>query len=142
MSNVPKKSSTSVTRANAQNAAPLDRPFDAAILNRAKEIAARYSIIIQHDEDLGFVGRSLELPNVFADGSTPGKCYASSIEATVAVVAFMLESGRLPPSPGGNRDSQMNVRLTAEEKLWLEETARQKGFRGVSDFVRTRALTS
>ena len=142
MSNVPDKSSTSVTTTNAQNAAPLDRPFAAAILNRAREIAAHYRIIIEHDEDLGFVARSLELPNVFADGGTPSKCYARTIAATVSVVAFMLESGRLPPSPGGNRDIQMNVRLTAEEKLWLEETARQKGFRGVSDFVRTRALTS
>lgn len=142
MSNVLRKSSTSAAKGNAQNAERLDRPFDPAILNRAKEIAGAYRIIIEHDEGLGFVGRSLELPNVFADGSTAGKCYASTIEATVGVVAFMLESGKLPPSPGGNRDCQMNVRLTAEEKLWLEEEARQKGFRGVSDFVRTRALTS
>ena len=142
MSNVPKKSSTSVPAANAQNAAPFDRPFDAAVLKRAKDMAASYRIIIEHDEDLGFVGRSLELPNVFADGETPGECYANAIEATTGVVAFMLESGKLPPGPGGKRDVQMNVRLTVEEKLWLEEAARQEGFRGVSDFVRTRALTS
>jgi hypothetical protein len=34
------------------------------------------------------------------------------------------------------RPAQINVRLTPEEKLLLEETARQEGFKGLSDFIR------
>ena len=142
MSNVPKESSTGATTESARNAARLDRPFDAAILGRAEGIAKGYRIIIEQDDDIGFIGRSLELPNTFADGSTPAECYISTMEATVGVVAFMLESGEHPPNPGGKRDVQMNVRLTTEEKLQIEEEAHRKGFRGVSDYVRAKALAT
>jgi uncharacterized protein (DUF1778 family) len=37
---------------------------------------------------------------------------------------------------------QINVRLTPEEKLLLEEMARSKGFRGISDFVRSASLAN
>jgi hypothetical protein len=34
----------------------------------------------------------------------------------------------------------VDVRLTTEEKARLEESSRQAGFRGVSDYVRFKAL--
>ncbi len=34
----------------------------------------------------------------------------------------------------------MNVRLTADEKVLLEATARRKGYGGLSDFFRAAAL--
>jgi len=64
------------------------------------------------------------------------------MEATTLAVATLLESGEHPPAPArdGNREHQMNIRLTAEEKLALEAAARQRGFRSVSDYVRHAAL--
>lgn len=42
----------------------------------------------------------------------------------------------------GKRTQQVNVRLTPEEKVILEGTARRKGFEGLSDFIRAAALES
>ncbi len=54
----------------------------------------------------------------------------------------MLEQRQRPPSPArqGTRTQQVNVRLTAEEKAVLESTAKSKGFKGLSDFLRAAAL--
>ena len=56
----------------------------------------------------------------------------------------MLEEGERPPSPSraGTRTTQVNVRLTAEEKVLLEATARRKGYSGLSDFIRAAAIES
>ena len=40
------------------------------------------------------------------------------------------------------RTEQVNVRLTSEEKLLLEEAAKNKGSRGLSDFIRTTTLAN
>lgn len=53
----------------------------------------------------------------------------------------MIEDGRTPPLDVKRRAAQVNVRLSAEEKLVLEETARREGFKGLSDFIRHLALT-
>ena len=54
----------------------------------------------------------------------------------------MMECGQRPPAAAssGKRDVQVNIRLTAQEKLRLSEAARRLGFKGVSDFVRLAAL--
>lgn len=120
----------------------IDRPFDAGILKRAREIVGRYRLILEEDPEVGFLGRSIELPGVMADGPTPEKCVKEVREALAGVVATMLEAGESPPIPASEerRTDQVNIRLTSEEKLLLEEAARRKGFRGVSDYVRTVTL--
>ena len=57
-------------------------------------------------------------------------------------VATMLEAGQRPPvsSRGRRRKAQINVRLTPEEKMVLQEAAQQRGYQGISDFVRAAAL--
>jgi predicted RNase H-like HicB family nuclease len=119
----------------------IDRPFDAKVLERACKIAADYQIILQFDDDEYF-GRGLELPYVMGDGKTLDECVANTREAFVAVVATMLEAGATPPSPAREqaRSEQINVRVTAQEKLQLEEAARRKGFRGIGDYVRSVSL--
>lgn len=120
----------------------LSRPFDAKILKQAEEIARSYRIIIESDEDVGFFGSLAEMPLVMGDGKTVAKCVDSVIEAAIVAVATMLESGDKPPAPAreGKRDQQVNIRLTAEEKLRLEEAARREGFRSLSDFLRASGL--
>jgi len=53
-------------------------------------------------------------------------------EMFVTVVAAMIEAGEVPPPPAsqGKRTEQVNVRLSAEEKLVLEASARRHGHAG------------
>src|SRR6266404_8902595 len=76
----------------------VDRPFDPDVLRRAREIAARYQVIIQQ-EDEDYIGRGLELPNAFEDGRTPDECVKKTREMFVTVVAAMIEAGEVPPPP-------------------------------------------
>lgn len=47
---------------------------------------------------------------------------------------------REPPATTGRRTEQVNVRLTADEKLLLEASAQRKGYSGLSDFIRAVAI--
>jgi len=118
--------------------------FKASVLRKAKKIAADYRIVLEKNERLGFIGSSVELPTVFADAKTPDKCYKATQEALMVAVATMIESGQRPPQPAsaGRRTEQVNVRLTAEEKLLFANAAMNLGFKGISDFIRNTALNS
>jgi hypothetical protein len=76
------------------------------------------------------------------DGKTPDECVAATRDILTTAVAYMLETGETPPPPASDRKrtEQVNVRLTAEERMLLEEAASSKGFRGISDFVRAASL--
>ena len=75
---------------------------------------------------------------------TPEKCYRAAEDALMVAVATMIECGQRPPQPAsaGRRTEQVNVRLTAEEKLLFANAAMSLGFKGVSDFIRNTALNS
>lgn len=120
----------------------IDRPFDASVLRQARDIVAEYRLILEQNDELGFIGSAVEMPTVFADGRTPDGCVNSTREALAVAVATLLESGQRPPLPATlrRRETQINVRLTAEEKLLLNDAAKRSGFRGISDFVRFAAL--
>jgi predicted RNase H-like HicB family nuclease len=122
----------------------LNKPFKESILRKAKKIAADYRIILERNERLGFIGSSVEIPTVFADAKTPEKCYRATQEALMVAVATMIECGQRPPQPAsmGLRTEQVNVRLTAEEKLLFTNAATNLGFKGISDFIRSTALNS
>jgi predicted RNase H-like HicB family nuclease len=119
----------------------IDRPFDPQVLREASEIAQQYQVILSN-EDGHWYGRGFELPHVFGDGASVEECVDDTREAFVGVVAYLIEQGQRPPAPAqaGTRSEQVNVRLTAEEKLLLETAAKRKGFSGLSDFVRTAAM--
>jgi predicted RNase H-like HicB family nuclease len=121
----------------------VDRPFDPDILRRAREIAAKYQVIIQQEGD-DYVGRGLELPNAFEDGRTPDQCVKKTREMFVTVVAAMIEAGEVPPPPAseGKRTEQVNIRLSAEEKLVLEASARRNGHAGLAEYVRSVAIAA
>lgn len=118
------------------------RPFESAVLRRAGKIAEQYRIVLEVNEELGYIGSSIELPNVFADGKSPDACVSATREALSVAVATMLEQGQEPPSPAskGLRKAQVNIRLNAEEKYRLQEAARKLGFKGLGDFIRATAL--
>lgn len=137
-SNASRNASASTSRQKAR----IDRPFAPAIVRRAKEIAAGYEVVIRFDrEDGEYYGRGLELPNALGDGETPALCLDATMESMVAVVAFMLERGELPPPPASDQTKlvQLNVRISTREKLMFEEAARQNG-QGLSEFIRSAAV--
>src|SRR5688572_26351650 len=101
----------------------IDRPFDKDIMKRTREISSQYGFILRPEPSVGYIARGLELPNVFADGRTVERCAAAIREALLTVTAYMLESGQVPPPPAeeNRRHEQINIRVTAEEKVLLEE---------------------
>ncbi len=121
----------------------IERPFAPTILRRAKEIVSGYQIIL-HVEDGLYFGRGLELPTAMNHGKTPDECVRATRDVLTTAVAYMLESGQTPPAAASEnkRTEQINIRLTPEEKLTLEEAARSKGFRGISDYVRSASLAT
>jgi len=121
----------------------IDRPFAPGVWKHAAQIAADYQIIIQF-QDGEYFGRGLELPFVMNDGKTPDECVAATRESLATAVAHMLETGEKPPAPASDRirSEQINIRLTPEEKLLIDETARSRGFKGIGDFVRSTTLAN
>ncbi len=75
----------------------LDRPFDRAVLAKARAIAAQYKIIVEF-EDGEWLGHGLEIPTAFGDGATVEAAVADTREALVTVVAYLLEKGERPPA--------------------------------------------
>jgi predicted RNase H-like HicB family nuclease len=120
----------------------LDRSFSPSFLRKAKKLVANYRITLERSENLGFIGSAVELPTVFADAKTPEKCYKATQDALMVAVATMIECGQVPPQPvsARKRTEQVNVRLTAEEKILLNNAAASFGFKGISDFIRNMAL--
>ncbi len=123
--------------------AKLNRSFDPALLARARAIAEGYRIIIRY-ENREYYGQAMELPGAMNDGKTPDECIEKTIDIVTTVVATILERGEIPPLPASDerRDEQVNVRLSKLEKLTFEEAARSRGFRGLSDFMRSATLSS
>jgi predicted RNase H-like HicB family nuclease len=121
----------------------LSRAIDAKVMARSKKVAAGYTVIIEPHGRLGFVANCVEMPNVFTHGETETKCIKTAREALAIAVAVMLEHGDNPPVPATEnaRDQQVNIRLTAKEKLLLESAAKREGYRGLSDFMRSVAMS-
>jgi len=119
----------------------LNRAFDAKILADAEKIAEKYEIIMAF-ENGEWYGRGLEMPNVFGDGKTPDKCVQNTRKGLISAIAYLLEQGEIVPSPAseGKRTEQVNVRLTKEERIILNASARSQGFHGLADFLRAKAF--
>jgi predicted RNase H-like HicB family nuclease len=137
------KSSKNSSKNGAKSKA-INKPFKESIVRKAKKIVADYRIILERNERLGFMGSSVEIPTVFTDAKTPEQCYKATQDALMVAVATMIECGQRPPQPAsmGLRTEQVNVRLTAEEKLLFTNAAMNLGFKGISDFIRNTALNN
>ena len=120
----------------------LAAPFEPEILASAKRIAHAYDLVLRF-EDGEWYGHALEYPEAMGDGKTEAACVRATRQSLAVAVATMLEDGQTPPPPArqGHLSAQVNVRLTPEEKAVLESKAKAKGFRGLSDFIRTTVLT-
>jgi predicted RNase H-like HicB family nuclease len=119
----------------------ISRPFAASVIVEAERIIEEYDFVLRH-EDGEWYAHALEYPEAMGDGKTIEQAVAAAHEALMAAVCTMLEIGQRPPFPArsGKRTEQVNVRLTVEEKAFLESRAKSRGFRGLSDFIRAGAL--
>ena len=128
-------------KSKSSDAEAPDRAFDKGVLAEARQIAEQYQIVLKF-EDGEWYGHGLELPGARGDGKTPAAAVVDTREALITMVAYMLEEGQIIPSPAseGTRSVQINIRVTPEEKAVLESRSRAKGFRGLSDFIRTAVL--
>jgi predicted RNase H-like HicB family nuclease len=108
----------------------------------AEKLAGLYRLLISSHGAKGFVGASVEMPLVLGRGMTETQCIADTREAIVTTIEYMLDKGETPPSPAseGKREVQLNIRLTADERMRIHERARQAGFRSIADFMRRAAL--
>jgi predicted RNase H-like HicB family nuclease len=133
------RASEKPARNDAQDIA---RPFDPAILQKARRIAEKYRIVLEAHPDCGYIGTSLEMPGAMGDGRTPDACVKHVREALVVGVAYLIETGQTPPVPADEqiRNKQINIRVTEAEQRRLKEAAAAKGFTDVSDFMRTTLL--
>lgn len=120
----------------------MEKPFDPKLWAEARQMAAQYTVVVRPEPEVGFFGRTLEMPYVMADGQTPEACIAELMEATALAITVSLERNERPPRPVADekRTAQINIRLTEFEKFQLEEASRRDGFRGISDFVRATAF--
>lgn len=143
MSSGSKKSSKASTKKAPRKPRDLEREIDPKLFARGRKLAEQYTIVLQPHPRLGFFATSIEIPTVFVDGRTEGECLINMREALAVAVAVMLDAGETPPTPATKerRDRQINIRLTAKERFQLEHAAKQRGFRGVSDFVRNIAIS-
>jgi len=137
------KSNRSTSAKSRSSSAKVDRPFDSAVLARARQIAEQYRIIVRREGDEYF-GQAMEMPGAMNHGKTTAECVDNTIDIVTTTIAVMLERGEIPPLPASDelREEQVNVRLTKLEKLTFEEAARSRGFRGLSDFMRAATLSS
>lgn len=110
-------------------------------MKRARNLADKYQVVMRHVDGEWF-GHALELPGTMSDGSNPTTCIKNVKEAMALTLVSMIEDGEpLPPPADSNiRTQQVNIKLTAEERLRLETAAKQQGYRGLSDYVRSAAL--
>ncbi|MEM6459744.1 MAG: DUF1778 domain-containing protein [Planctomycetota bacterium] len=102
--------------------------------------------MIKPDPEVVYFGQGWELPGAMGEGETPDACVADVRAAMTLMLVSMFEKGETPPPPASaseqKRTEQINIRLTAEEKIRLEAAAARDGFKSLSDFVRAAALAS
>ena len=135
------RSSSARKKTTRRESPPIDRPFDPKVLKEAESIARSYRFTVEQCDD-GYVGSTVEMSSVIGLGDTPMTAIQETIELLISAIATMIELDQPVPASASShkRDQQVNIRLSSDEKLRLEEAARREGFRSVSDFIRSAAI--
>lgn len=111
-----------------------------AILRRAKEMSARYRLTLEQTGTGEYQARLAELPGLRIYGVSASEAEQRGRDALVVAIATMLEVGAAPPPPLAERRAQVNVRLSQEDRAFLESISRERGFSSLSEFVREAAM--
>ena len=132
-------------KTNSHKNEPLVISENPALDARAKEIASQYRILIDGPSSDGwYTGTAVEMLMVSGLGQTIQACYDRTLRNLTLGVRLMLEEGQKPPRPSQptQRTEQLNLRVSGEEKLLITEAAREGGFAGASDFIRTTVMSA
>jgi predicted RNase H-like HicB family nuclease len=115
---------------------------DAKSLRVARKALSTYTLVIEPDVQLSYIGWAKELPTVFADGPTPEACVATLKFSLESALSAMTEEGLELPRPISEvkRTQQVNIRLTPYEKQLLTRESAKRGFRGISDLIRAQTI--
>lgn len=95
--------STKSRRSSKKHA--VDRPFDAALLRRARQLAGSYHLILHREGD-DYLGRAQEMPDVMNDGKTRDECVKNTLDILTTAIAYLLENGQAPPSPAAEKSAR------------------------------------
>ena len=100
----------------------IDRKFSKEDVQTAKELTRDYCIVIDSNDDLGFVGHCKEMPHVMNDGKTHDECRDNVIEAIQVVICYMLEAGiPIPKSQSSFNDKAKILKKVAGIEMWTED---------------------
>jgi predicted RNase H-like HicB family nuclease len=100
----------------------IDREFSKEHIQAAKELTRDYCIVVEKNDDLGYVGHCTEMPHVMNDGKTYDKCRDSVIEAIQVVICYMLEAGiPIPKSQSSFNDKAKILKKVAGIEMWTED---------------------
>jgi len=101
----------------------IDRKFSKEDIQTAKELTRDYCLVIEKNNDLGFVGHCKEMPHVMNDGKTHEECRDNVIEAIQVVLCYMLEAGiPFPQSQSvSNPDRYKSFKKVAGMEIWTED---------------------
>ena len=115
---------------------------DAKSLRAAQKALSTYTLVIEPDVQLSYIGWAKEFPTVFADGPTHEACVATLKFSLESALSAMVEEGLELPRPisEAKRTQQVNIRLTPYEKQLLMRESAKRGFRGVSDLIRAQTI--
>ena len=127
--------------AKSRNSLKLGNIPSVAHIHKATQLAGQYKITAW-SEDGQWWGRCLELSHCLGDGNTAQDAIAATRLAIVAALSADLADGISAPIPArdGIRSEQVNVRVSWDEKAFIEDNARRAGFKGMADYVRIMSL--
>lgn len=107
------------------------------LVQRARDIVQNYSMFISPHSKKGFRGRSVEFPEILVHAPDRASCLKKLEQVLTQVVLTVLKDGGTVPRPSdGRMTEQLNFKLTFDQKLLVENLASQRGFSGLSEFIR------
>jgi predicted RNase H-like HicB family nuclease len=98
-----------------------DRTFSKENTQTAKELARDFCIIIEENENLGYVGHCKAIPTVFGHGKTYKLCQECVIDAIRVVLAYMLEVGLEIPKPDILRNDYKCMKKVAGMEMFTDD---------------------
>ena len=103
------------------------------IPKKAKELAGKYGIIIQQDDNY-FNAYYLDFPEIKIKCLDISKCLSKLESSLITYFEGLLKEGKSIPSPDA-RNQQVNIRFTPDEKELIQEQAKKEK-KNVSDYIR------
>jgi predicted RNase H-like HicB family nuclease len=90
--------------------AGVEKPSPAALRSIAEATVDDYRMVLEEDEDGGFVGAGAEMPEVVVDGATPADTVQKLRGALVEAVFALLDANRMPPEALRGVEARRGVR--------------------------------